>query len=115
MINISVYKIEKYSEALQAFNDVIYELEQVDYLDENGDVRIPAQSSSLPAPDSGSDGGSFAGGSDGTVTHPMTFNENITSDSSQGLDPTTAADGLDDYITALKLLNNQDEYDFNLL
>ena len=88
-----------------------------DYLDENGDVRIPAQSASLPAPDSGSDGGSFAGGSDGTVTHPMLFNENISENSSQGLDPSTdgGAAGYDEYIKALKLLNNADEYDFNLL
>tara|TARA_R110002020_G_scaffold127669_2_gene286339 strand:- start:91 stop:2313 length:2223 start_codon:yes stop_codon:yes gene_type:complete len=88
-----------------------------EYLDANGEVRIPAQSSSLPAPGSGSFGGAFDGGDDGSVTHPMTFNENIASVSSQGLNPsnTGGSNGHDDYVNALKLLNNQDEYDFNLL
>tara|TARA_Y100001970_G_C14225691_1_gene855519 strand:+ start:246 stop:596 length:351 start_codon:yes stop_codon:yes gene_type:complete len=31
---IHFYKTEKYSDAMQAFNDVIYELEQLDYIDE---------------------------------------------------------------------------------
>ena len=89
-----------------------------DYLDENGNIRLSGSHQQLlPAPDSGSDGGSFAGGSDGTVTHPMLFNENISENSSQGLDPSTdgGASGYDEYIKALKLLNNADEYDFNLL
>ena len=88
-----------------------------DYIDENGNLRIGSFTGSLPGLGSGSDGGSFTGGSDGTVTHPMTFNENISENSSQGLDPSTdgGAAGYDDYITALKLLNNADEYDFNLL
>ena len=37
----------------------------VDYIDENGDVRIDAASGSLPAVGSGSLGGSFTGGHEG--------------------------------------------------
>ena len=93
----------------------------IDYLDENGDVRIPAASASLPTffsgSNSGSRRGSFAGGSDGAVTNPKTFYEKIEENSSQGLDPSNdgADGGYNDYIQALSLLNNADEYDFNLL
>ena len=91
------------------------------YLDENGNVRIPIASASLPTfhsgSNSGSYGGSFEGGGDGTVTHPKTFYELISENSSQGLDPSNdgGTSGYDDYINALKLLNNADQYDFNLL
>ena len=97
-------------------------LEQtIDYLDENGDVRNPAASASLPTfhsgSNSGSYGGSFSGGDDGTVTHPKTFYENIAENSSQGLDPSDngGAGGYNDYIDALNLLSNQDDYDINLI
>ena len=92
-----------------------------DYLDENGTVRIPAASASLPTfhsgSNSGSFGGSFSGGDDGTVTHPKLFFENISENSSQGLDPSSDSgdNGYNDYLKALNLLNNADEYDFNLL
>ena len=45
----------------------------IDYLDENGNVRVPAASASLPSfhsgSNSGSEAGSFSGGSAGTVSH----------------------------------------------
>jgi|14BtaG_2_1085337.scaffolds.fasta_scaffold05115_2 hypothetical protein len=86
-----------------------------DYLDENGAVRTPAYSASLPTVGSGSSGGSFSGGSDGDVQHGKNFNENITLANTQGLNLTTGQSGETSYLDALSLLNNQDEYDFNLL
>ena len=95
--------------------------ETIDYLDENGNVRVGAASASLPSAASGSNsgsfGGSFSGGTDGNVTHPKTFYENIAQNSSQGLNPsdTGGANGYDSYIKALNLLSNQDEYDINMI
>jgi len=85
----------------------------VDYLDENGNLRITELSSSLPSLGSGS----FAGGSDGgaNFTHPQKFYDNITNTNNQGLNLGTAAKGKTAYEDALNLLKNQDEYDFNLL
>ena len=84
------------------------------YLDENGDVTIGANSASLPAVGSGSLGGGFINGSDGTVTHPINFYDTITSTNTQGLNPTTGV-GKTGYEDAINLLANQDEYDINLL
>ena len=87
-------------------------LNTVDYLDENGNIRVNDASGSLPAIGSGS----FTGGSDGTgLVHPAAFNENISdSNNLQGfnLGETKVSDA---YTIALNLLANQDEYDFNLL
>ena len=89
------------------------------YLDDNGKVRVPDYSASLPSfasgSNSGSFGGGFTGGSDGTVQHPKNFYENITATNSQGLNPTVAAAGENSYKDALDLLSNQDEYDINLI
>jgi len=93
------------------------------YLDENGNVRIPAASASLPTfysgSNSGSENGSFSGGTDGNVTHPIAegLYENISENNSQGLDPSTngGANGYDAYIQALNILSNQDDYDINLI
>ena len=101
----------------------------VDYLDENGDVRVNAASASLPAAGSGSSNGGFSGGTDGfsgfdalgnhtgtkTGVSPANFYEHITATNSQGFDPTTAAEGQNAYNQALNLLANQDEYDINLI
>jgi len=99
----------------------------VDYLDENGNVRVPANSSSLPAVGSGSNQGGFTGGTDGHSGFDAlgnhngdsgvtaTFYENIEENNSQGLDPTAANDGEDAYKEALDLLANQDEFDINLI
>ena len=97
-------------------------LEQtVDYLDENGNVREGAASASLPAvatgsmPFSGSTGGSFSGGSDGTIINePAGFYENITNTNNQGLKMADTATK-QNYDVALNLLANSDEYDFNLM
>ena len=113
------------------------------YLDDNGDVTAlyAISHSFLPLVGSGSYGGAFGtalpidggtiadsgqtAGSNGgqNQKHPFAFYENITADSSQGIDmsdsatrPTgdsvAAAGG---YGTALSILTNKDEYDFNLL
>ena len=101
----------------------------IDYLDENGNLRVDAASASLPAAGSGSENGGFGGGADGhsgfdalgnqTAGHssakPANFYETIDSTNSQGFDPQTTARGLDGYTDALDLLANQDEYDINLI
>ena len=106
----------------------------IDYLDENGNVRVPANSSSLPGIGSGSWNGAFSGGSNGVagfdslgnvsvgssgqeIATPYSFYNNISSTDSQGfsLDAITDADGGVAYIDALNLLSNADEYDINLI
>ena len=99
----------------------------VDYLDENGDVRIPNASSSLPSAGSGSKHGGFEGGLDGvvgfdpvggqkgSVTDPVNFYETINSTNSQGFALSSGADGTNAYTEALDILANQDEYDINLI
>ena len=86
-----------------------------DYLDESGNVRNNAASASLPGLGSGSFGGSFTGGSDGTISHPISssLNEGIGT-ITQGFD-LSDSDQKDQYTQALSLLSNADEYDFNLL
>jgi hypothetical protein len=86
----------------------------VDYLDENGEIRDTDASGSLPGLGSGSLGGVFGGGLDGTTTHPINFNETITNTNSQGFNLSVSA-VKDQYTVALNLLSNNDEYDFNLL
>ena len=106
-----------------------------DYLDENGNVRVPAASASLPEVGSGSNNGGFSGGTNGYVglnrngtasgngllvgtgsLNALNFYENITADT-QGYNPTdlTTADGGAAYSQALDLLANQDEFDINLI
>ena len=100
----------------------------VDYLDENGAVRVPATSESLPKVGSGSSNGGFTGGKNGvagfdalgghgssTNTERYRFYEQIDSTNTQGFDPTTADEGKTAYENALNLLANQDEYDINMI
>ena len=98
----------------------------IDYLDENGDVRDTTLSASLPhfsssrGAYSGSEHGVFSGGGDGTVAADGKGNftyENISENNSQGLDPSDdgGANGFNQYIQALDLISNQDEYDVNLI
>jgi len=102
----------------------------IDYLDENGNVRVPDASASLPNPGSGSSLGGFSGATDGfsgfdalgnhngakTGVTPANFYEFISTNNSQGFDlGNTGAEGTDGYLEALNLLSNQDEYDINLI
>ena len=102
----------------------------VDYLNENGNVRIGGASSSLPGIGSGSLQGGFSGGSTGYggfdslgnayenfTGSAVNFYNNISSTNSQGFKfaSGTSTDGTDAYIKAIGLLNNQDEYDINML
>jgi hypothetical protein len=80
------------------------------YLDVNGNVRDGSLSGSLPAAVSGT----FANGSDGTVVHPIAFNEDISDTNTQGFNLGVAATE-NSYNDAIFLLKNQDEYDINLL
>ncbi len=101
----------------------------IDYLDENGNVRIASASGSLPNVGSGSNNGGFTGGSDGFVGFDALGNLTVATDAtgskvnyyedidtqSQGYNPQTTAQGLDGYSDALDLLANQDEFDINLI
>ena len=105
----------------------------VDYLDENGNIRVDVASASLPALGSGSLHGGFSGGDNGIagfdslgnittgsaggVTGAYNFYGDIDSSNSQGyyLDSTTNDKGGSSYIQALNLLANADEYDINLV
>ena len=100
----------------------------VDYLDENGQVRVSDASASLPITGSGSYQGGFIGATGGHSDFDALGNQNgdrgattvgfyeeIAETNSQGFDPTAADDGLNSYTKALNLLKNQDEYDINLI
>jgi hypothetical protein len=80
---------------------------QVDSIDNNGNYKAATYSGSLPALGSGSYGGSFAGGFAATNRQQL-MNENITAANMEGYN-------VDDYNTALALLTNKDEYQFNVL
>ncbi len=82
----------------------------INYLDSNGNVRVPAASASLPAPVSGT----FSGGSV-SYAHPQNFFDSITDTQSQGLQLASGQGGYSQYTTAINLLSNQDEYDINLI
>jgi phage tail sheath protein FI len=79
---------------------------QVDSIDNNGNFKA-AYITGLPVVGSGSFGGSFAGGTPATTTEQK-MNENITSTNLEGF-------AVADYNTALALLTNKDEYQFNVL
>lgn len=83
----------------------------LNYLDANGNIRLNALSSSLPQAVSGT----FSGGTDGTVQHPIAWYDDITNTNTQGFNLANAAEGKTAYEDAINLLANQDEYDFNLL
>ena len=107
------------------------------YLDENGDVNKPyagVETTYLPPVGSGSYGGAFGWktgypiGSNHTsqtpgdlgsaeVEHPFNFYDTISTTQSQGVDlsVSNATIGTGGYATALSLLSNKDQYNFNLL
>lgn len=82
----------------------------VDSFDNEGNFKSGSFASTLPAVGSGSFGGTFAGGVAATNLGGAAFFEaiNTTATNAQGF-----VDA--DYTTALALLTNKDEYDFNLL
>jgi hypothetical protein len=99
----------------------------IDYLDENGNVRLSDASASLPNSGSGSQHGAFGDGLGGVSDFdafgtPSTalahnFYENVAAQT-QGFTPNAAlsdANGGSAYKEALDLLSNQDEYDINLI
>ena len=85
----------------------------VNWFDQNGTRRSSDFTGSLPQAVSGT----FAFGSDGSVTHPKRFYETIfagSSDQQQGFDMSNSTFRTP-YLDAINLLKNQDDYDFNLL
>ena len=80
---------------------------QVDSIDNNGNFKASIYSGSLPLLGSGSYGGSFDGGKAATTTVQL-MNESITATNLEGFAPA-------DYNTALALLTNNDDYQFNVL
>jgi phage tail sheath protein FI len=80
---------------------------QIDSIDNNGNYKGLQYSGSLPVVGSGSYGGSFAGGVAATSATQL-MNESITTSNVQGFAPA-------DYVAAFTLLNNKDEYQFNVL
>ena len=94
-------------------------VQTVDYLDENGDLRAPGASASLPQLGSGSLGGAFGGGSDGVKVDDEAkafFGAATASANWQGYVLTAgSATGSESFVTALNLLSNDDEYDINMI
>jgi len=85
----------------------------VNWFDQNGTRRSSDFTGSLPQAVSGT----FANGSDGSVTHPKQFYENIFAgggNQQQGFDLSNST-YREPYLAAINLLKNQDDYDFNLL
>jgi hypothetical protein len=80
---------------------------QIDSIDNNGNYKAALYSGSLPALGSGSNSGAFGGGVVAT-SNVQLMNENITTSSIQGFIPA-------DYIAAFNILDNKDEYQFNIL
>jgi hypothetical protein len=80
---------------------------QPDSFDNNGNYKATQYSGSLPAAGSGSFGGSFSGGVAAT-TATQNMGETITAGNIQGFSGV-------DYVEAFQLLNNKDEFQFNVL
>jgi hypothetical protein len=80
---------------------------QVDSIDNNGFFKATQYSGSLPGLGSGSFGGSFSGGVAATNTVQF-MNETMTATNMEGYSN-------DDYVRALNLLTNNDDYTFNVL
>jgi hypothetical protein len=79
----------------------------VDSIDNNGFFKTGSYGSTLPTLGSGSIGGAFQGGVAATSTQQL-MNESITVNNVQGFDSAS-------YQAAFNLLNNKDEYQFNVL
>ncbi len=89
------------------------------YLNEDGDVNSAYISSGsfLPGRGSGSLGGGFGGASNGTqvTTSDPNYNEKITEANWQGFNVTLGQAANTSFLNALSVLNNQDEYDINMI
>ena len=79
----------------------------VDSIDNNGFFKTGSYGSTLPTLGSGSIGGAFQGGVAATSTQQL-MNESIALNNVQGFDSAS-------YQAAFNLLNNKDEYQFNVL
>ena len=93
-----------------------------EYLDENGNLSSNAFSASLPLVGSGSFGGSFSGGSNGTMVDnggssgtAAKFYDETSEANWQGFNLGDGQDVNTAFTDALSLVNNQDEYDVNLI
>ncbi len=82
----------------------------LNYLYENGTLRDSALSASLPVACSGT----FAGGSDGNVSHPKAMNEFVWNLNTQGFNVASASYGKTAYEDAIDILSNQDQFDYDL-
>jgi hypothetical protein len=82
----------------------------VDSIDNEGYFKSSSYAASLPATGSGSIGGAFAGGIAATGIGGAAFFDAITTTATNSQGFTDV-----DYTTALTLLTNKDEYDFNIL
>lgn len=83
---------------------------QYNTIDNNGKYIAATYSGSLPAPGSGSVDGAFNGGIADTSLNRYMFDDIVSGVASNSQGFTTS-----DYAPALNLLNNTDEYQFNLL
>ena len=87
----------------------------IDYLDNNGDIRLPEFTGSLPATGSGSYHGTFSE-AEGTLfasNRQANFFDTIDGTDTQGL--VAVAGVVDAYNDAISVLSNKDEYNFNVL
>lgn len=82
----------------------------LNYLNENGTIRVASASGSLPMAASGT----FSGGSDGNVSHPKAMNHLIYNLNTQGFNPASASWGKTAYEDAFDILSNKDQFDFDL-
>ncbi len=119
------------SKYVRVVGDVAEAHRTPNYLDDDGNVNLSdagaSYSGSLPKVGSGSEGGSFNGGHFGNeVSHPFKMYDAITATNSQGVKLGADSDGNSNYsvqvsavgggyATAISMLSNKDEYDFNLL
>lgn len=82
----------------------------LNYLNDNGVIRDPALSGSLPLAASGT----FSGGSDGNVSHPKSMNHYIWNLNTQGFNLASASYGKTAYEDAIDIMSNKDQFDYDL-
>lgn len=82
----------------------------LNYLNDNGTIRDNSLSGSLPTAMSGT----FAGGSDGNVSHPKSMNQAIWNLNTQGFNLASSSYGKTAYEDAIDMLSNKDQFDYDL-